>query len=210
MEDRHSISGAILAGGRGRRMGAADKGLLPFLGRPLISHVIEILRPQVKNIVVSANRHHEHYAQLGFPVVSDHDKDFSGPLAGIARVLEGVTTPYVLVVPCDMPFLPSHLATSLLAALTSRGDEAAVAHGAGRLQPLCILLKTKVEQDLIHYRESGKAKVLDWVLGLRHCVVDFTAQPEAFCNINTPDQLCNSVLISNGTFLVAKDSSFVP
>lgn len=195
MVDQHGITGAILAGGRGRRMGAVDKGLLPFLGRPLISHAIERLRPQVENIVVSANRHHDRYAQLGLPVVSDRDGGFSGPLAGIARILEEVTADYVLVVPCDMPFLPLDLARTLLAGLTAHGSEAAVAHGASRLQPLCVLLKRDVEWGLMRYRRSGGAKVRDWLQGLRHCVVDFPETPEAFCNINTPDNLHAAALI---------------
>lgn len=148
MFDRNNISGVILAGGRGQRMGAVDKGLLPFLELPLISHVINILRPQVRDIIVCANRNHEQYAQLGVPVVSDRDEDFPGPLAGIARVFEEITTSYVLVAPCDMPFLPAHLATSLLTALTSRDCEAVIAHGAGRLQPLCILIKREAKKIL--------------------------------------------------------------
>ena len=189
------ISGVVLAGGRGLRMDAADKGLLPFIGRPLISHVIERLKPQVRDIIVSANRHHDAYMRLGFPVVSDRDGDFSGPLAGIARVLEEVTGPYVLVVPCDMPFLPTDLAGNLLAALTAQDAEAAVARGADRLQPLCILLKRDVRQSLTAYRDAGGAKVQRWVMGLRHCVVDFPDHPEAFCNINTPDKLRAAALI---------------
>lgn len=195
MFQRDLISGAVLAGGRGLRMDAADKGLLPFMGRPLVSHVIERLRPQVGEIIVSANRHHDAYARLGFPVVSDDDRDYSGPLAGIARVLEEVINPYVLVVPCDMPFLPAELAGNLLAALTAQGAEAAVARGAGRLQPLCILLKHEVRQNLTAYRDGGGAKVRHWVLGLQHCVVDFPDHPEAFCNINTPDTLRAAALI---------------
>jgi len=151
MFGRDSVSGAILAGGRGRRMGEADKGLLPFLGRPLIKHVIDILKPQVESILISANRHHEDYAQLGFPVVSDRDGGFSGPLAGIARVLEEATTPFILVVPCDMPFLPADLVRRLMAALMTHGGELAVARGAGRVQPLCILMKREVDRDLYQY-----------------------------------------------------------
>jgi len=192
MFGRESICGAILAGGRGLRMGEADKGLLPYLGQPLIKHVIDILRPQVESILISANRHLDEYAQLGFPVVSDREGGFSGPLAGIARVLEEVTAPFVLVVPCDMPFLPADLALRLMAALTTHGGELAVAYGAGRLQPLCILMKRDVGEDLIRYRESGGAKVRDWALGLRHCVVDFPGRSEAFCNINTPENLCSA------------------
>jgi molybdopterin-guanine dinucleotide biosynthesis protein A len=196
MFSHYSISGAILAGGRGQRMGEVDKGLIPFLGRPLINHVIDILKPQVGCILISANRHQEDYAQLGFPVVSDRDGGFSGPLAGIARVLEEVTTPFVLVVPCDMPFLPGDLARSLMDALTAHGGEVAVAHGAGRLQPLCILIRRDVDQDLIRYRESGGVKVQEWVLGLQHRVVDFPSRSQVFCNINTPESLYTSVPVA--------------
>ena len=195
MFGRDAISGAILAGGRGQRMGEADKGLLPVLGRPLINYVIDILRPQVESILISANRHCEVYARLGFPVVSDRDGGFSGPLAGIARVLEEAATPYILVVPCDMPFLPADLARCLMAALTAHGGELAVARGAGRLQPLCILMKREVDRDLIRYRESGGATVREWVLGLRHSVVDFPGSSEAFCNINTPEDLHSAIPI---------------
>jgi molybdopterin-guanine dinucleotide biosynthesis protein A len=201
-----AISGAILTGGRGLRMGAADKGLLPFLGRPLIGHVIERLRPQVESIVISANRHRDRYVQLGFPVVADRERDFSGPLAGIARVLEEVTTPYVLVAPCDTPFLPTHLAASLAAGLAAHGGEAAVARGGGRVQPLCILLRRGVDRDLLRYRASGGSKVRDWVLGLRHCVVDFPERSDAFCNINTPDELHAAAFYMSGMFSMAAGS----
>lgn len=193
--ERRQISGAILAGGRGRRMDAADKGLLPLLGRPLICHVIERLRPQVNSIIISANRHYDRYAQLGCPVFSDHDGGSSGPLAGLARILEEATTTYVMVVPCDMPFLPLHLADTLAVGLTADGGVAAVAHGAGRLQPLCLLLKRDVGPGLKRYRRSGGRKVSDWLEGLQPCVVAFPGCPEAFCNINTPEKLRSAALI---------------
>ena len=195
MFERDLICGAILAGGRGLRMNAADKGLLPFVGRPLIDHVIARLRPQVGSIIVSANRHLDAYARLGLPVVSDREGDFSGPLAGIARVLEEIVTPYVLVTPCDMPFLPSDLARRLMTALTASDAEAAIARGAGRLQPLCILLKQEVQGSLAAYREAGGDKARTWLLGLRHCVADFPGRPQAFRNINTPDHLRSAALI---------------
>jgi len=192
---RDHISGAVLAGGRGLRMNAADKGLMPFAGRPLIGHVIARLRPQVGSIIVSANRHHDAYARLGFPVVTDRDGDFSGPLAGISRVLEEVISPYVLIVPCDMPFLPPDLAGRLSTALTAQDAEAAIARGAGRLQPLCLLLRQDVQGSLGAYRDAGGLKVRNWVLSLRHCIVDFPDCPEAFCNINTPDNLRTAAVI---------------
>lgn len=190
---RELITGAILAGGRGRRMDGADKGLLPFQGRPLISHVIDVIGPQVGSLIVSANRHRDRYMQLGFPVVADHESDFAGPLAGIARVLEQALTPYVLVTPCDMPYLPRRLARHLMEASTGSNAQAAVAHGAGRLQPLCVLLRRDLADDLSGYREAGGAKVEQWLLRLKHVVVEFSGSPEVFRNINTPDELLAAV-----------------
>jgi molybdenum cofactor guanylyltransferase len=188
-------------------MGAIDKGLLPFLGRPLIGHVIDLLKPQVGSIIVSANRHHDRYARFGVRVVSDRERDYSGPLAGISRILDDVTTPFVLIVPCDMPFLPANLAETLMKALIINGCEAAFVRGADRLQYLCLLLRHDVEQNLIHYRASGRASVRDWILGLRHCIVDFPGCPEAFFNLNTLDSLHAATLsYINGTSSVTADN----
>jgi molybdopterin-guanine dinucleotide biosynthesis protein A len=186
---REDITAVILAGGRGRRMEGADKGLLTVQGRPLIRYVIDAVQPQVGTVIISANRHEAQYAVWGFPVLSDHDGDFAGPLAGIARVLGALTTPYLLVVPCDMPFLPAQLVEGLAKALLADNAQAAVVRAAGYLQPLCVLLRREVEQDLHRFRASDGAKVQQWLRRLRHVVVDFPEQSSAFCNINTPADL---------------------
>lgn len=188
MITRDSITGAILAGGRGRRMGGADKGLMGYECQALIAHVIDAIRPQVASLIISANRHHREYAAMGLPVVADAEGGFAGPLAGIARVLRELMTPYLLVVPCDMPFLPGDLAPRLAEALARSGTEAAVARGDGHLQPLCILVCREVEDDLRRFRASGDAKVTRWVQGLRHVTVDFP-DAGAFRNINMPADL---------------------
>lgn len=193
MIGREQITGAILAGGRGRRMEGVDKGLMPFRGRPLVTYVIDAIKPQAGSLILNANRHEERYAALGFPVVADHETGFAGPLAGIARVLEQAVTPYVLVVPCDMPFLPPQLAARLSQAMLRNGAQAAVARGAGRLQPLCVLLERSVDEDLRRFRESGDAKAQRWLLGLSHVVVDFPGQAAAFRNINTPADLMTEI-----------------
>jgi len=186
---REQITAVILAGGRGHRLDGMDKGLLPFRGRPLIDHVIDIIQPQVGALIISANRHRERYAAWGSPVMADSEPDFSGPLAGISHVLEKITTPYLLVVPCDMPFLPKELTARLAQALLMDNAQAALARGAGRLQPLCVLLRHDVAGDLHRFRASGDAKVARWLLGLRHVVVDFYDRPASFHNINTPSDL---------------------
>jgi len=170
-------------------MDGADKGLLPFLGRPLISHVIDAIRPQVETIIVSANRHREQYEHMGFPVVSDLGAGFAGPLAGVARVLEEAATPYVLIAPCDMPFLPHDMAKRLMEALIMNGAQAASVKGAGRAQPLCALLRRDVADDLRDYRLAGGANVRQWLFGLRHAVAEYPDSLAEFRNINTPEEL---------------------
>ena len=122
MRDR--ITGLILAGGRARRMGGQDKGLIPLAGRPLIAWVIEALRPQVGSILISANRNQAAYAAFGYPVIGDEAggpdlTGFQGPLAGIAAAMTLAQTPWLLTLPCDTPLLPADLAARLAAALTA-------------------------------------------------------------------------------------------
>ena len=189
MIHREHITAVILAGGRGRRMAGADKGLLSLQGRPLICHVIAAIQPQVVTMIISANRHEPQYAALGFSVVSDRDGNFSGPLAGIARAFEDLNSPYLLVVPCDTPFLPAQLAERLAQALMADDAQAAIARSAAHLQPLCVLLSREVERDLQNFRASGGVKVQEWLHRLRHVVVDFPERSLAFYNINTPTDL---------------------
>jgi len=189
MAKQSNICGAILAGGRGQRVGGVDKGLLKFDGRPLIEHAIAAIVSQVSTIMISANRNQEQYERLGYPVIADGEADFPGPLAGISGVLEKNTLPYVLIVPCDMPFLPLHLVERLSVAMNYQRAMAAVACDAERLQPLCLLLHRDIREDLLCYRRSGGRKVRDWLKGLRYCEVDFSDCSEAFANINTQEQL---------------------
>ena len=113
----YTISAVILAGGKARRMNGADKGLQLLQNKPLISHVIERLQPQVVDISINANRHHAEYAQWGFPVFSDELPDFQGPLSGMLTALEQAKTDFVLFVPCDSPYFPQNLLEKLKSAV---------------------------------------------------------------------------------------------
>ena len=113
------ISGVILAGGQGRRMGKVDKGLQPFRGRTLIDCVIERLRPQVAEILINANRNQERYGAYGYRVIADLVPDYAGPLAGLHSALASASHELVLTVPCDSPFMPDDLAARMDAALRS-------------------------------------------------------------------------------------------
>jgi molybdenum cofactor guanylyltransferase len=129
------ITGLLLAGGRGSRMGEADKGLLPFRGTTLAKHVLARLRPQVDLVAINANRNLERYASFGAPLWSDDLAGFQGPLAGLAAGLRRCATPLLLTVPCDSPFLPLDLAARLVDELQRQQAMVAIAVSADETRP---------------------------------------------------------------------------
>lgn len=182
------LTGVVLAGGRGRRMGGADKGLVPLCGRPLIAHVLDALAPQVGEVLISANRNHEIYAAYGHRVIGDARAGYAGPLAGIASALRAARTPHVLFVPCDAPGLPADLGRRLVTAL-AEGGRAAAAHDGVRMQPLFAVLTRDLEPDLQDYLRAGGRAVVEWLARQTVVTVDFSRQAGAFRNLNTPEDL---------------------
>ena len=182
------ITGVILAGGRARRMGGQDKGLVELNGRPMVAYVAEALRPQVGALLVNANRNLERYGRLtGCPVIPDILGDYAGPLAGMASGMDAARTLYVLTVPCDSPFVPCDLASRLLDALVRESGELAVAHDGKRLQPVFALLRRGLVASALAYLESGERKIDLWYARHRMVAVDLSDEPEAFLNVNTPE-----------------------
>lgn len=184
-----NITGAILAGGQARRMGGADKGLMALQGKPLITYVIDILTPQVGSLIINANRNLDLYGAFGYPVIPDTAPDQAGPLAGIASALLAAKTDYVLVVPCDSPYLPHDLAARLATALTQAHAEVAVAHDGTRMQPVVALLQRDLAEDILQSIHRGHNKTERWMTSHRLAVADFSDQPQAFKNINTPEDM---------------------
>lgn len=182
------ITGLLLAGGMGRRMGGADKGLIALDGVPMASRVLQRLRPQVGPLLVNANRHLEQWRDYGLPVVSDEIGGFSGPLAGVHAGLLASTTPWLLTVPCDSPFFPDDLARRLAAALAVSGAQLAVARCEGRLQPVFALLRRELLASLEAYLQGGGRKMETWFDQVGSIAVDFDDMA-AFANINTPAEL---------------------
>ena len=187
--NRAAITGVVLAGGRGRRMGGEDKGLLPFHGRPLASHALDTLGEVAGSRLINANRNLEAYESLGFPVIQDANDRFDGPLAGLLSAMRAAATPYVLTVPCDTPRLTGQLLQRLADRLETSGAVIAVAHDGERLHPVVMLAKTCLVDDLQAYLDAGERKVEHWIR--RHCwlSVDFSDAADALVNINTPDDL---------------------
>lgn len=184
-----ALTGLILAGGRAERMGGQDKGLLLLHGRPLVSYAIHRLRPQVGELLISANRHLAEYRAFGWPVVSDSIGEFYGPLAGMLAALEVATYPYVLSVPCDSPLLPADYAQRMYTALLAASAEIGVAWDGRRLQPVFALLQTRLRDSLRRYLAGGERKIDRWFAQHRLVQVDFSDEPALFRNINTPEEL---------------------
>jgi len=204
---KFEVNGLILAGGRSRRMGGQDKGLLLLEGKRLIKHCISRLAPQVRHIFISANRHVEQYRRYGFPVLEDQFGDDNGPLAGLLRAFEYSGDLPILIAPCDAPFYPTTLSQRLIESFTSTPVEpaavdtpettlkvtpkiwAAIPHDGNRLQPLFGLYSPEVLPLLRDYLVSGERKVETWATSLPHVIVDFSHEEKYFMNVNTDNDL---------------------
>ena len=183
---RQQITAVILAGGMARLMEGQDKGLIELNSRLLIERIIAVLEPQVGTIIISANRNLDSYGRYGYPVVRDSLGDYPSPLAGIASGMQSAVTPYLLTVPCDSPLVPETLAESLFRALTDNETDISVAHDGARMQQVFTLLRCKLLPDLLAYLESGGRKVETWLTQHRFALADFSKWPDAFLNLNTP------------------------
>ncbi len=186
---RSRLTGVILAGGRAQRMGGQDKGLCPVAGRAMIEHVLDILRPQVLDTVINANRNLESYAAYGCRVVSDTLEGYLGPLAGFVSAMRAAQTPCILTAPCDSPFLPHDLGLRLYRAMRAEDAEIAVAHDGGRMQPVFALLRCSLRPALMSYLEGGGRKIDQWYSDRRVALADFSDAKKAFININTPEEV---------------------
>jgi len=183
------ISGCILAGGIGRRLGGVDKGLVDLAGRPLVAHVIERFAPQVDELLLSVNRNHDTYRQHCARLIDDGIADAAGPLAGIAAALKTVSARWLAIAPCDSPFVPKDLVMRLRDAALTRGAEIAVARTGDGLQPVFALIATKLAPSLDAFLADGGRKIDAWYA--QHVMVTVNCEVEraAFMNINTPADL---------------------
>jgi molybdopterin-guanine dinucleotide biosynthesis protein A len=196
-----NITGLILAGGRGTRMGGVDKGLQNFNGIPLALHTLMRLGPQVETVMVNANRNLSAYESFGASVWPDASADFAGPLSGFLVGLERAETPYLLTVPCDTPRLPLDLAERLARALVREGADIAMAAAPEtksdgstevRAQPVFCLLKIELSESLVVFTHAGGRKIDAWTAQHKTVLVPFDAPTDdtlAFANINTLTEL---------------------
>ena len=187
--NRPRITGVILAGGLGRRMGSLDKGLLALRGRPMVAWVIERFGPQVDELLINANQNGERYAAFGHRVVPDEIPDFAGPLAGLHAALSAAAHPLVATAPCDSPFLPADLISRLFQVLTATGADLAVARTFDQPHPVFCLCRRAVLPHLTEFLAGGGRKIDRWYATLKVVEVAFDDEADAFENINTREEL---------------------
>ena len=195
------ITGLILAGGRGSRMGGIDKGLQNFNGTPLVQQALTRLLAQqgdfIADTMIVANRNQSIYQSLGVQVLSDSTADFAGPLAGFLTGLEHCQTSHLLTIPCDSPLFPSNLASQLLEAMTQADADIALAaareeDGVIRAQPVFCLMKVTLRESLSQFMQAGGRKVDAWTALHTTVVVPFDTpdiDPRSFFNANTLEEL---------------------
>ena len=181
------VTGVVLAGGQGRRMGSVDKGLQPLRSKPMVEWVIERLAPQVDEVLINANRNLERYAAFGRRVIPDEIGGFAGPLAGLHAGLKAASHPIVVTVPCDSPFLPSDLVSRLQQSLGEK--DLAVAKTGDQPHPVFALMKRQVRESLEAFLAAGGRKIDAWYAALEVVEVSFDDEADAFRNINTLEEL---------------------
>ncbi len=184
-----SVTGIVLAGGRGRRMGGVDKGLQAFRGRPMVEWVLERLAPQVGEVLINANQNLESYAAYGYRVVPDEVGGFAGPLAGLHRGMKEALSPLVATVPCDSPFLPLDLVLRLARPVSAGQAQLSVARTGAQAHPVFCVAGRDLLPHLEGFLAEGGRKIDAWYSTLRTVEVAFDDEPEAFGNFNTLEEL---------------------
>lgn len=181
-------SAGVLAGGAGTRFGGRDKGWIDWQGRPLIEWVLDALRPQAGELLISANRHLDRYAALGARVVADASpQDYQGPFAGMVRLLGAARGDWLLCVPCDAPRLPAALAARFAARVAQDGADLAVLADANGLHPTFCYVRTALADDARACFEAGERAPRRWFE--RHRVARLQAASPL--NLNTPEALAS-------------------
>jgi molybdopterin-guanine dinucleotide biosynthesis protein A len=184
---RPRICAIILAGGRGRRMGMQNKGLLQFHNQALIAHIIQRLSPQISRIVISANQELERYQQFGLPVIPDVVADQPGPLGGIYSVMRAEKSDWFITCPCDTPYLPLDYVSRMTQAIIDA--EVYVAHDGVRQQNGFCLLHQRTLAVLEQALEQRQFAMYRFLESLAAQTVSFADEADAFININTPEEL---------------------
>ncbi|WGE89398.1 molybdenum cofactor guanylyltransferase MobA [Actinobacillus arthritidis] len=201
MQQIDQITAVILSGGLARRMNGAEKGLQLLQGKPLISHIVERLTPQVAQIYLNINRAQAEYQTYfpNLPFYCDSLSDFQGPLSGMLSGFEKIESEYLLFVPCDTPFLPTNLVKRLSVTLAINQAQIAYVHDGERVHPTIALIHRSVAESLRLYLASGERRLFHFFQTQKSVVVDFSEQKPAFQNMNTFEDLAHYQAIPTTT-----------
>ena len=183
---KNEITAVILAGGQASRMDGKDKGLIVFRELPLITHVVNVVESKVSQILISANRNFEEYANFG-KVISDDLEGYQGPLAGISKALKVCSTPYLLVLPCDSPLIDEALIDSLIEKMEISKADICVAHDGSIMHATFALMQTKLEKSLEGFLKEGGRKMALWYRQHSLERIDVSSHLEVLTNINRPE-----------------------
>ena len=186
---RQNTTGVILAGGKGRRMGGKNKGLLEIGKRPMIEYVLSAIKKQLTHILINANDDLEIYRSYGYPVIRDGLDGFQGPLAGMLAALEHCRTRWLCTVPCDGPLLAEDLLARLHQARTDESADLAVVHDGKRLHPVFCLMYSGLYDHIRQVVDRGERKIEKIFVGVKVARADFSDKPECFLNVNRPEDL---------------------
>ena len=170
-------------------MGGRDKGLIQVAGKPLVEYAIAALRPQVNSLIINTNRNLESYGKYGLPMVVDSISGYHGPLIGMASCMCVVDSDLMVTVPCDSPNLPPDLVQRMYNNLVAEQAEISVAHDGDYIQPVFALMYTGLLDSLLEFLNRGERKISKWYDRHKLATTDFSDKPEAFVNINTPDDI---------------------
>jgi molybdopterin-guanine dinucleotide biosynthesis protein A len=182
---KNDITAVILAGGKSSRMNNEDKGLMLLNNKAMISYIFDIIQENVNNVLISSNRNIEKYQKYA-QVISDNLADFQGPLAGISKALSETKTPYLLIAPCDCPFINQILIDRLVKAMQKHQCDVCVAFDGEKIQPTLALIKSNLKNNLDDFLLKGQRKLGLWLTQQDIQKVDLSDEKEIFVNFNSP------------------------
>lgn len=182
------LGAVVLCGGMARRMGGQDKGLVLLGGKPMAKWVLDVIRPQVHDLVINANRNTESYAALNTNVVQDEHTGYAGPLAGLSAAMQNLGTDFTFMCPCDSPFINGSIVESLGLAVLQHSADVAVATDGERMQPVFCVVHKRVLPSLNAYLDSGERKIDRWFARCNTVEVNCSDFSASFRNINTEEE----------------------
>jgi molybdopterin-guanine dinucleotide biosynthesis protein A len=193
------VCGVLLAGGQSRRMGGGDKCLRLLGGETVLARIFDIVRPQVKSLVLNANGDPARFSDFDIPIAPDVVPDFAGPLAGVLTGLEWARDhapdcAWVASFACDAPFAPTDLVSRMLRVIEAEGADMACANSGGRDQPVFGLWPVRLADALRKaVVDEGLRKVDIWTARYSLARVEWDTAPlDPFFNVNRPDDLARA------------------